>query len=455
MCSRHGLFGLSMLFTILTLLMLLLSFSTDHWVEYIVQRKSIQDAVSDSSKQRGLLGNKRHYYSRNRGLFQTCCHGNVTRLIGSLPDEDTNDNCVIERGYEWSGTPRKDAGSWGSYYQIRKHCMRCQVIFMCLAMSLIIITCIIVVLSCIGTRKGITQIYARNIHVVTILFAIVALLIVVSMVLFHVIRDLERNKIWGEPFEYYWSSDKILQDHTRVVFGYSYIFSWVAFGFSILSTFLFCATSIRLKYDEDFANIDQKENLINESNCEKEAPTNTTLYTNHFQSVPFSPVEQPIISPLGPFSANHCVFSVEPLPQSSAKSPYLDKIQQLTKIPKDETYATSIVKSSDVEQKNDNISLRWPPNFAPLVKQRPPLPIPFKASSGTGEGSYATFISTNVTKDFDTNQEENILSLYTIPDKKNENAIGWAPIPWLYGDETGTMIFEQEEEPTQLYRISI
>ncbi len=440
--------------------MLVMSFSTDHWVEYIVQRNSIQETVSGSSKQRGLLGNNRHYYSRNRGLFQTCYHGNLSRFIGSLPEEDTNGNCVIDRGYEWSGTPRKDVGSWGKYYQIRKHCMRCQVIFMCLAMSIIAIAGIVGTVFCIGIGKEIRLINAKKFYVVTIMFVIVALLIAVSMILFHVIRDLERNKIWGEPFDHYWSGDQILQDHTRVVFGYSYIFAWVAFGFAIFSTFFFCITSIKLKHDEDFGNIDQKENLITETKYEAKyeeaVPTSATLYTGQSQTVPLYPIEQPILSPLSPFYANQCIFSVKPLPQMSKNSSYLDENPYSSKfnILNEETYATTIIRSSVAEQKKETISRPWPPIFSPLLKQRPPLPIPFKASSGPGDSGYATFISTNEIDKDDPPQDENKSQLYSIPDKKKGISAG-APTAWLYGDDSGTLVFEKEEESTKSYRISI
>lgn len=60
-------------FTILTVIFVAISFGTDYWLDYTVDRSSFPDALKNDDKNNG-----RYTFSRNRGLFRECYPGNDT-----------------------------------------------------------------------------------------------------------------------------------------------------------------------------------------------------------------------------------------------------------------------------------------------------------------------------------------------------------------------------------------
>ena len=67
--------GFATVMTAISLLLVALAFSTDHWLDYTVDRQSIRAAGGVTEQE---LSDNELYFTRNRGLFRTCYPGNET-----------------------------------------------------------------------------------------------------------------------------------------------------------------------------------------------------------------------------------------------------------------------------------------------------------------------------------------------------------------------------------------
>ena len=71
--------GFANVLTALALVLLALSFATDHWVDITVRR----DELTKLYGKEVPLFKDQEFFSRNRGLFRTCYEGNETQCMYS------------------------------------------------------------------------------------------------------------------------------------------------------------------------------------------------------------------------------------------------------------------------------------------------------------------------------------------------------------------------------------
>merc|ERR1711862_411278 len=111
--------GLGVSLNALALLFMALSFATDHWLDYAVDRVELQTQTSFADK----LMSDPLYFDRYRGLFRTCYPGTETDFLmtDTYKDKVIDGRCLPEEGYELVQSP--DTVGYGSDYTARKHLM--------------------------------------------------------------------------------------------------------------------------------------------------------------------------------------------------------------------------------------------------------------------------------------------------------------------------------------------
>ncbi|KAK2192057.1 hypothetical protein NP493_40g09043 [Ridgeia piscesae] len=101
-------------FTVLSVEIVFISFTTEHWVDIVVNREEISGKVDPIMFKTDL-----RYFTRYRGLLRTCFAGNETAFLDNkaYDDDRVDGSCLIERGYEL--TRRPETSNYGSDYTTR------------------------------------------------------------------------------------------------------------------------------------------------------------------------------------------------------------------------------------------------------------------------------------------------------------------------------------------------
>ena len=311
MCSGIVVLTFCVITSVPTVFLLTLSFSTDFWVEYTVNRDKIKQDTKNITGYSSILTNNANYFSRNWGLFRICYQGNETLFLKG------GDNCVSEEGYEWSA--RSETDNWDNNYHMRKHLLRAHFILMIFAIFVALLGCI---LGGVGWAK-------EHIAIVTYAAGVMGLTTLISvafMACFHVYRDLERNDINEAPFEKSWSTDPHLKANTRVGYGYSFYLAWVSCGASLLATVLFIAA--RMKMNDELR---QKSRNSPRMNNDKRFCPNPKKQPEPFY-VPYSPY-QPMEQPMQPL--------VQEQQQQQQQQPNITVIHHNTSAVQNPQYAPS------------------------------------------------------------------------------------------------------------------
>lgn len=223
-------------FTALGLLFLALSFGTDHWLEYTVDREDLATAGVGVD----FLA-KKFCFSRDRGLFRTCYPGDEAKFLDDIDEDDIVDgSCLLEDGYQLTSDDEKS--DWGDDYDTRIHLMRCHVAFFIFAMILVVVGCIVGAVGC-------WKLSGSFIRIAGLIVFVGAFLNAGGMAFFHGYEYLERQKIRQEQPEFpaFWnketSSDYVaLQANSTIRYGYSYYFGWMGMALAAVAAILYlCA----------------------------------------------------------------------------------------------------------------------------------------------------------------------------------------------------------------------
>ena len=194
--------------------LLVTSFATTYWVIY--------DVTSDT-----LTGDSRWHFSHHKGLMWIC-------FDGLKPDA-----CFNVEGYEvgdWSTSTT--SSNWTTNYRLHVHMLRA--VFMCdvIAMLLIALQGCVGVFACVTTYKMALQISSS-------LGVLGGLLVGAAMALYHVVNNLEGDKL-DEYEQYPAGRSESLRDLTSVKLGVSVIFGWAAMMFALISAVFHMWTAMEM-----------------------------------------------------------------------------------------------------------------------------------------------------------------------------------------------------------------
>jgi len=222
----------TLLLTVAAAVLIAVSFGTDRWFDYTIDRIAIKAATADTKINKSPI-----YFTRYRGLFRICiADGTDADFLVESPYKEiaTGGVCYYEQGYEL--TPMESSINLGSSYEIRKHVMRLQVAALAVSLFCTIVIAGLLMYSTLLKRKK-----YENIKLIVGLAAVV--FSAGAMGCCHGIMYLENNKIAGADYPTDWQTDPLLKGNFKMSLGYSYIIVWVAVGLLAVAELLMLNTA--------------------------------------------------------------------------------------------------------------------------------------------------------------------------------------------------------------------
>lgn len=195
--------------------LLAVSFATDYWIEYTVDRTKLGGFKSDPTK-------ARYTFTRNRGIFREC-YPNGTDLVFQSADDVVDYNC-FHISYQLNP-------DFSTEYNARIHLMRCHMAFFILAIVFFLTAYVFGAVVCCWRRSK--WAYCAGFCAYFAAFCTAA-----AIAFFHGAEYLERNKIRDTP-EFYNNWDPSLKTATTRTYRWSYIVGWVAMGVAALAATLY------------------------------------------------------------------------------------------------------------------------------------------------------------------------------------------------------------------------
>ncbi|GFN79853.1 voltage-dependent calcium channel gamma-5 subunit [Plakobranchus ocellatus] len=194
-----------------TLVFMAVSFGTDHWLEFRVDRSKLSDPPAPRDWKRA-----RYYTSRDRGIFRECYPDNNTEFLDYA--EDVVDSYCFNIEYDQPS----DVNDPSDYYMARIHLNRCFLAFFIMALVLFVLGYVFgLILCCMRISRWA---YTAGLCSYSSAFALAA-----AIAFFHGAEYIERNKLNGgaEEAEFYASWDTDLKNATDRDYGWSYALGWV------------------------------------------------------------------------------------------------------------------------------------------------------------------------------------------------------------------------------------
>lgn len=211
----------------IVMVLLAVSFATDHWLEFDVDTEDLSVAVRNARESSVLMA--RYTHSRNRGIFRECYPGNDTQFLENIGnyDGDVYDKHCF-RIYFTIPDEVAGQGDWSDDYLARIHLIRCWLAFYILALVVFLAAYVFGLLICCWRQS-------RWAYIAGLCAYIAAFSTAAAIAFFHGAEYLERNKITQEdPYmgKFYIAWDSQTQKATDRTYGYSYIIGWIAMVFA-------------------------------------------------------------------------------------------------------------------------------------------------------------------------------------------------------------------------------
>jgi len=244
MFSSPMLLSASTVFALLGLALVTIAALSDNWIEYQVDRKAIQGAMSAPTIAQEVRQHlKEHsakdmlYFTRTFGLFHICFPEQVPSEIGSFSKFGTP--CIANPDY----FPDSATKERYSALQIQRLWFMRATALSFLAGLVIIALCLLVgIVGCYKRSASITRATA-----IFLFFAVLFLLIAVS--LWHYVNYMERRVLEMHP--YYRSWEPTVKQTTRINFGWSYVVAWVGVGFLLFAAIFLLLSWRAIKTEEE------------------------------------------------------------------------------------------------------------------------------------------------------------------------------------------------------------
>lgn len=187
----------------ITLVFIAVSFGTDYWLEFSVDRTSF--TVDDK-----LASRVRYTHTRYRGLFRECYPGNDTTFLDSATG-------VVD-GYCFNIEYDLPDQSVSNDYLARIHLLRLFLAFYIVALVFFVAAYVFGLILCCWR-------ISRWAYVAGLCAYIAAFSVAAAIAFFHGAEYLERNKLTESEFYKQWSPT--IRDGTRRSYGWSYALGWV------------------------------------------------------------------------------------------------------------------------------------------------------------------------------------------------------------------------------------
>lgn len=218
----------------IVMVLLAISFATDHWLEFDVNKNKLSNTIQTDRDTSGNFVLGRYTHSRNRGLHRECYPGTDTAFLENRlsTDEEIIDKYCFKTRYE---IPEEQTiqGNWSEDFLSRIHLMRCWLAFFIIALVAFMVAYVFGLVLCCWRQS-------KWAYVAGLCAYIAAFFTAASIAFFHGAEYLERNKIVQEdPYQgkFYLSWDPTIKEATERDYGYSYIIGWIAMALAAI-----CAT---------------------------------------------------------------------------------------------------------------------------------------------------------------------------------------------------------------------
>lgn len=189
----------------ITLVFMAVSFGTDYWLEFDVDRTKLSGTDFEDAR-------VRYTHTRYRGLFRECYPGNDTAFLDT--QKDVVDGFCFNVKYE---LPESRSG-YSDDFLIRIHLLRLFLAFYIVALVFFVTAFVFGLILCCWR-------ISRWAYVAGLCAYIAAFSVAAAIAFFHGAEYLERNKL-AEP-EFYKSWSQTIKAATRRSYGWSYALGWV------------------------------------------------------------------------------------------------------------------------------------------------------------------------------------------------------------------------------------
>lgn len=213
----------------IVLVFLSVSFATDHWLEFDVNRGQLSPTIRSDSETSVVLA--RYTHTRHRGLFRECYPGNDTLFLENrkATDEEIVDKYCFYVRYE---IPEKSGGGdWSSEYKSRIHLMRTNLALFIIAIVAFLMAYLFGLVLCCWRQS-------KWAYIAGLMAYIAAFSTAASIAFFHGAEYLERNKIEDtDPYMglFYIKWQTSIQSATDRTYAWSYILGWVGMVLAALT----------------------------------------------------------------------------------------------------------------------------------------------------------------------------------------------------------------------------
>lgn len=199
-----------------TLVFMSVSFGTDHWLEFRVDRSKLSTGQRSSSETN--QAEARYMHTRDRGIFRECYPGNDTKFLDAAVDK------VDGYCFDIKYTQPDDVTNPRGDYMTRLHLSRCFLAFYIVAITLFVLAYVFgLILCCLRVSRWA---YIAGLCSYSAAFSIAA-----AIAFFHGAEYIERNKLDDrsriEEMEFYSQWPAELKGATDRQYGWSYALGWV------------------------------------------------------------------------------------------------------------------------------------------------------------------------------------------------------------------------------------
>lgn len=208
--------------TIMTLMFTTLSFSTDYWVSYSVNRNNLT-----ANQRNDYSTNGRYTYSRHRGLFRECYSVEESGMFLASRLDTIDNSCFFVD----LDIPDTNFTTLSNHYMSRAHLLRTCIAFFIIGIVLLIVLYVFgMVILCYRRRSK----YA---FMTSFLSCLVAFFKVAAIAFWHGAFHLEQNKISDnvDNVKFFPSWPFEIKMATDINFGWSYVLGWISFFFAIFT----------------------------------------------------------------------------------------------------------------------------------------------------------------------------------------------------------------------------
>ncbi|KAK0397621.1 hypothetical protein QR680_002194 [Steinernema hermaphroditum] len=241
MVSSPLLLSLSSVFALLALAMLSISFFTDNWQEFMVNRKEILNQFNQNKSLKDVLFDKydrdQRYYSRNIGLFHICFPDTIPSGSGSFAKFGSH--CVVRNSdYFPAEAIRQNWGYTQNYglYMLRTSTLSYGIGLICIVLSLLI---------------GLFACWKQSTKLVVWTAALMALGVLFCTMF---IGTWFAQRYWEsehnvDPFFRSW--EPIVKGATKIAYGWSMGIFIVGLAFLVIATLCMFFARFAMKREED------------------------------------------------------------------------------------------------------------------------------------------------------------------------------------------------------------